>query len=88
MLQDLRPIALGLACLLFSAVDLLAQEKLTEHTLQLTEGATGPSAKVTDFAWLEGHWEAEALGGTGSSAMTDLVTRTEVSPVMSRAPRS
>jgi hypothetical protein len=43
---------------------LVAQEKLTEHTLQLAEGAKGPAAKVTDFAWLEGHWQAEALGGT------------------------
>ena len=66
MLRDLRTVALGLACLLFSAVNLLAQEKLTEHTLQLTEGATGPSAKVTNFAWLEGHWQAEALGGSAN----------------------
>lgn len=50
--------------LLLTASTLVAQEKLTEHTLQLAEGAKGPAAKVTDFAWLEGHWQAEALGGT------------------------
>ena len=54
------------ALLLLSASVLPAQEKLTEHTLQLAEGATGPPAKVTDFAWLEGHWQAEALGGTAN----------------------
>jgi len=64
MLRDLRIIALGLACLLFSPVNLHAQEKLTEHTLQLGDEGKGPPAKVTDFAWLEGHWEAAALGGT------------------------
>jgi len=53
-----------LLLLLLSDASLLAQSKLTEHTLQLAEGATGPPAKVSDFAWLEGHWQAEALGGT------------------------
>ena len=66
MLRCLRSIALSLALLLCPATTLLAQEKLTEHTLQLADGATGPPAKVTDFAWLEGHWEAEALGGTAN----------------------
>lgn len=54
------------ALLLLSAAVLPAQEKLTEHTLQLADGATGPPARVTDFAWLEGHWQAEALGGTAN----------------------
>lgn len=52
--------------MLLLGTSLLAQEKLTEHTLQMAEGATGPSAKVTDFAWLEGYWQAEALGGTAN----------------------
>ena len=63
MLRVSRSVAAGLTCLLFSVATLLAQEKLTEHTLQLAAGAAGPPARVTDFAWLEGHWQAEALGG-------------------------
>ena len=57
-------VAAGLSALLLCSTSFLpAQEKLTEHTLQLAEGGTSPSARVTDFAWLEGHWQAEALGG-------------------------
>ena len=49
--------------LLLSASTLPAQEKLTEHTLELGDGGKSPPARVTDFAWLEGQWQAEALGG-------------------------
>jgi len=66
-MSRIAPVAAGLSALLFCSTSFLpAQEKLTEHTLQLAEGATGPSATVTDFAWLEGHWQAEALGGTAT----------------------
>lgn len=58
-------LAAGLSALLFYSTSFLpAQDKLTENTLQLMEGAAGPPARVADFAWLEGHWQAEALGGT------------------------
>ncbi len=58
-------VAAGLSALVFCSTSFLAaQEKLTEHTLQLAEGSAGPPARVADFAWLEGHWQAEALGGT------------------------
>lgn len=40
------------------------QEKLTENTYQLNAGATQPSARIDDMAWLAGHWTGEALGGT------------------------
>ena len=57
-------VAAGLSALLFCSTSFLpAQEKLTEHTLQLAQGSAGPPARVADFAWLEGHWQAEALGG-------------------------
>jgi len=58
-----RILAVSSVLLLCSASLLTAQEKLTEHTLKLTEGGTSPPAKVTDFAWLEGHWQAEGFGG-------------------------
>ena len=58
-------VAAGLSTLLFCSTSFLpAQDKLTENTLKLMEGTAGPPARVTDFAWLEGHWQAEALGGT------------------------
>ncbi|MGB5161592.1 MAG: DUF6265 family protein [Thermoanaerobaculia bacterium] len=58
-------VAAGLSALLFCSTSFLpAQEKLTEHILQLGDGGESPPARVTDFAWLEGHWQAEALGGT------------------------
>ena len=58
-------IAAGFSVLAFLSVTIIsAQGQLTENTKQLDEGATGPAAKVTDFAWLAGHWQAEALGGT------------------------
>ena len=33
------------------------------NTLRLTEGAPRPPAKVAEFAWLEGRWSGEGLGG-------------------------
>ena len=57
-------VAVSAVLLLLVAANLPAQDTLTEHTRQLNESSTGPVAKVTDFAWLEGHWQAEALGGT------------------------
>jgi hypothetical protein len=57
-------VAAGLSALLICSTSFLsAQEKLTEHTLQLGDEGKGPSARVADFAWLEGYWQAEALGG-------------------------
>jgi len=58
-----RLIALGSLALAFLAPLLPAQERLTEHTLELGDGGKSPPAKVTDFAWLEGQWQAKALGG-------------------------
>jgi len=64
-MSTMSRVAAGISgLLLFSASTLLAQEKLTEHTLQLGDEGKGPPARVADFAWLEGHWQAEALGGT------------------------
>jgi len=64
-MSKITRVAAGLSALLFCSTSFLAaQEKLTEHTLQLGDGGESPSASVTDFAWLEGHWQAEALGGT------------------------
>ena len=40
-----------------------AQSPLTEHTLRLDEGAASPPARIDDFAFLEGVWSGEGLGG-------------------------
>ncbi len=33
------------------------------HTLQLEERQSSPAAKITDAAWIQGHWRGEAFGG-------------------------
>lgn len=64
-MSKITQVAVGLSALLCCSTPFLAaQEKLTAHTLQLGDGSESPPARVTDFAWLEGHWQAEALGGT------------------------
>ena len=40
-----------------------AQEKVTEHTIRLAEGANAPKATVGEMAWLAGHWTGDGLGG-------------------------
>ena len=35
----------------------------TPNTLRLADGAPRPAAKAADFAWLEGRWQGEGLGG-------------------------
>ena len=42
---------------------LWAQSPLTEHTLALDRDSVVAAAKITDAAWLTGHWEGEGLGG-------------------------
>ena len=64
MTQTKRVLAVSSLLLLCSTAHLTAQEQLTEHTLKLSEGGTSPPAKVTDFAWLEGRWRADAFGGS------------------------
>ncbi len=49
-----------------SAVD--AQTPRTEHTYRLDDGATQPSAMLTDVAWMVGSWYGEAFGGTFEEA--------------------
>src|SRR5690606_38008883 len=34
-----------------------------QHTLQLPEGESSPSASLEDVAWIQGHWRGEAFGG-------------------------
>jgi hypothetical protein len=41
-----------------------AQEKLTQHTLQLAPDVQAGKGAIADLAWLEGHWIGEGLGGT------------------------
>ena len=33
------------------------------NTMQLEEGQSSPPAKLTDIAWIQGHWKGEAFGG-------------------------
>ncbi len=40
-----------------------AQTRHTEHTLLPEAGAGPPSARIEDFAFLEGHWTGEGMGG-------------------------
>ena len=66
-MSRLSRVAAGLSALLICSTSFLsAQEKLTENTLQLGDEGKRPPARVADFAWLEGHWQAEALGGSAN----------------------
>jgi hypothetical protein len=47
---------------LLIAFPLLAQERVTEHTLALAAGAAPPKATLKDMQWLAGHWTGEAMG--------------------------
>ncbi len=40
------------------------KQGFAQNTLQFQEGSQSPPATIADVAWLEGHWRAEALGGT------------------------
>ena len=35
-----------------------------QETLQLSEGQASPPANLSDVAWIAGHWQGEAFGGT------------------------
>ena len=35
-----------------------------QNTLRLEEDSESPMASIEELAWLEGHWQADALGGT------------------------
>jgi hypothetical protein len=68
----MRPIkacvhASPLATLIFTVVLLTdtasAQQRLTEHTLNLAPGQTPSPATIADMAWLAGHWTGDGLGG-------------------------
>lgn len=37
---------------------------LAQNTMKLADGENSPPAAVEELAWLEGHWTADALGGT------------------------
>lgn len=41
----------------------VAQTELTEHTLRLDEGSSSPEASIDQFAFLQGRWVGEGLGG-------------------------
>lgn len=47
-----------------------AQEKITENTIKLAEGAKRPAATIADMAWLEGRWTGEGLGGLSEEMWT------------------
>jgi hypothetical protein len=47
-----------------------AQERLTEHTLKLSDGKKSPTATIEDMAWLAGHWTGQALGGDSEEIWT------------------
>ena len=55
-------IAFALVAVL-AATPLCGQERLTEHTLELSDGAHGAAASIEDFAWLAGRWTGDGLGG-------------------------
>jgi hypothetical protein len=40
----------------------IAQDKLTENTLQLNEGAQPAAGSLADVAWLTGSWQGTAFG--------------------------
>lgn len=56
-------LALLLACAWAAPTAAGAQSTLTEHTLRLDEGQPSPPASIGDFAFLEGGWSGEGLGG-------------------------
>lgn len=59
-----RMLALTLLCGAAVTPQGHAQERVTEHILGRSPGASGPAAAVEDMAWLAGQWTGEALGGT------------------------
>ena len=51
------------ALALIVALPALAQKGPTPNTLSFAPGAEQPRATIADLAWLQGHWQGEALGG-------------------------
>ena len=53
---------LGLILLFLITTDGFAQDKLTEHTFKLNQGASPGKGKLEDVAWLVGSWQGTAFG--------------------------
>lgn len=64
----MRPILVAATCVLLTLCCACrsgqAQERHTQHTLRLEAGAIPPAAQIGEFAWLQGYWVGEGLGGT------------------------
>jgi len=46
------------------------QYNYAQQTIQLKDGITPPKANITDVAWIAGHWQGEAFGGTIEESWT------------------
>ncbi len=57
------PLAAVILTLMLLSTSTSAQQRLTEHTLDLAPGQTPPPATIADMAWLAGHWTGDGLGG-------------------------
>ncbi len=56
--------ALLLLAVLLCAHRAFAQSQNTPHTLALDRPENMPTATLNDIAWIVGHFQGEALGGT------------------------
>ena len=52
-----------LGVLILAALPAIAIEKVTEHTVKLSENETGAKTSVEEMRWLAGRWTGTGLGG-------------------------
>lgn len=58
-----RTLGVMAAVCLLAAGAAPGQQRITENTVRLAEGAASPPAVLADMAWLAGSWTGTGLGG-------------------------
>jgi len=61
--RNVRALGVMVTVCLLAAVIASAQQRITENTVRLADGAASPPATLGGMAWLAGSWTGEGLGG-------------------------
>ena len=62
-MRSVRTLGLMVMVCLLAAATAPGQQRITENTVRLAEGAASPPATLGGMAWLAGSWTGEGLGG-------------------------
>ena len=62
-MRNVRALGVMVTVCLLAAATAPGQQRITENTVRLAEGAASPPATLGGMAWLAGSWTGEGLGG-------------------------